>query len=103
MTPPPRVGWMRLSGSVKLRWARSGGPPSGPRSGLPLFIMPEDGPGPSSSCGGGRVGLGGANRRERRRLVGDPVRHLVAAPVGTMGAILLGIRRLGARKPRGHF
>src|SRR5258707_3382043 len=43
---------MRLSGSVKLRCARSGGPPSGARSGLPLFIMPEDGPGPLSSGGG---------------------------------------------------
>ena len=36
MTTPPRVGWMRLLGSVKLRWARSGGPPSAPRSVLPL-------------------------------------------------------------------
>src|SRR5580692_2568261 len=46
----------RLDAAVgigELRWARSGGPPSGPRCGLPLFIMPEDGPGPSSFCGGG--------------------------------------------------
>jgi hypothetical protein len=41
---PERIGWMRLSGSVNCAWARSGGPPSGARSGLP----------PSTTLGPGR-------------------------------------------------
>ena len=50
---PRRASADAAVGTATLRWARSGGPPSAPRSVLPLFIMPEDGPGLSSSCGGG--------------------------------------------------
>src|SRR5215469_16856924 len=95
---------MRLSGSVKLRCARSGGPPSAPRCGLPLFIIPEDGPGSSSSSGGllglgFEEGFGGADALEPCRFVGDPVGHLIAALIASVGTILRRIGRLGLRQP----
>jgi hypothetical protein len=46
--------------------------------------------------------LGGANALEPHCLDGDPVRHAVAAPIRTVGAISH-IRRLGAGKPGRHL
>ncbi len=44
-------------------------------------------------------GFRSADARQPRLLVGDPVRHLVAAPLGTVLGIPGGIRSLGPRQP----
>ncbi len=55
----------------------------------------------------GRLGLQRrlrrADAREPARLVGHPVRHLVAAPVGAMAGVLLVVGRLGPLQPAGHL
>jgi hypothetical protein len=95
---------IRLSGSVKLRWAVGVGTPGGcfglrPRRprGEPSALVP------GSGLGGPRLGLEFRLRRpdplQPTLLIAHPGRHLVAAPVSTERGVLRSIGALGLRQP----
>jgi hypothetical protein len=99
---------MRLSGSVKLRCALPSGSALGGAGGGPFLLRPSalrfaSASAPHLLLRGG-LGLG-LQRRFRRAdlgepllLVGDPLRHLVAAPAA-VELVLLRIGGLGGRQP----